>query len=108
MEKKKRGRPKRKAGTDEEESVAPAKLQQVCIVHYDASSCDNFTLLAEERFQKIIKIRDFRLSQPTDSTHRMESVCRLIPTEIGEGIVIIATVITVPSQKKSFEKYREK
>ena len=54
-------------------------------MHYDASSCDNFTLLAEERFQKIIKIRDLRLSQPTDSTHRMESVCRLIPTEIGEG-----------------------
>ena len=54
-------------------------------MHHDASSCDNFTLLAEERFQKIIKIRDLRLSQPTDSTHRMESVCRLIPTEIGEG-----------------------
>ena len=90
MEKKKRGRPKRKAGKDEEESVVPAKLKQVCVVHYDASSCDNFTLLADvknqqERFQKIIEIRDLRLSQPTDSTYRMESVCRLIPTEIGEG-----------------------
>ena len=90
MEKKKRGRPKRKTGKDEEESVVPAKLKQVCVVHYDASSCDNFTLLADvknqqERFQKIIEIRDLRLSQPTDSTHRMESVCRLIPTEIGEG-----------------------
>ena len=90
MEKKKIGRPKRKAGSDEEESVAPAKMQQVCIVHYDASSCDNFKLLADvriqqERFQKILEIRDLRLSQPADSTHRMESVYRLIPTEIGEG-----------------------
>ena len=90
MEKKKKGCPKRKAGKDGEESVVPAKLKQVCVVHYDASSCDNFTLLADvknqqERFQKIIKIRDLRLSQPTDSTHKMESVCRLIPTEIGEG-----------------------
>ena len=90
MEKKKRGRPKRKAGADEEESVAPAKMQQVCIVHYDASSCDNFKLLADmknqqERFQKILEIRDLRLSHPADSTQRLESVCRLIPTEIGEG-----------------------
>ena len=38
MEKKKRRRPKRKAGADEEESVAPAKMQQVCIVHYDEST----------------------------------------------------------------------
>ena len=65
-------------------------MQQVSIVHYDASSCDNFTLLAnlknqQERFQKILDIRDLRLSQPVDSTHRMESVCNLIPTEICEG-----------------------
>ena len=59
-------------------------------MHYDASSCDNFKLLADvkyqqERSQKILEIRDLRLSRPADSTHRMESVCRLITTEIGEG-----------------------
>ena len=90
MEQTNRGRPKRKAGADEEESVAVAKMHQVCIVHYDAASCDNFKLLADvknqqERFQKILEIRDLRLSQPADSTHRTESVCRLIPTDIGEG-----------------------
>ena len=89
MEKKKRGRPKRKA-EEEVESIAPAKLQQVCILHYDASSCDTFTLLAdlkdpEERFKKLLDIRDLRLSQPLDSKQRMESVCRLLPTELGEG-----------------------
>ena len=78
MEKRKRGHPKRKAGADEEESVSAAKMQQVYIVHYDASSCDNFKLLADvknqqERFQKILEIRDLRLSQPADSTHGMES-----------------------------------
>ena len=125
MEKKKRGRPKRKAGADEEESVSPAKMQQVCIVHYDASSCDNFKLLADvknqqERFQKILEIRDLRLSQPADSTHRMESVCRLILKSARVmGIIVTAIIISqrmwkglrvqkVPRQKKYLEMYREK
>ena len=125
MEKKKRGRPKQNAGADEDESVAPAIIQQVCIVHYDASSFDNFKLLADvknqqERIQKILEIRDLRLSQPANSTHRMESVCiyRLKSATVM-GIIVTAIIISqrmwkglrvqkIPSQKKYPEKYREK
>lgn len=88
-EKQKRGRPKRKA-QEEDTSVTPAKMQQVCILHYSASSCDSFTLLADlkdpqERFQKLLDIRALRLSQSVDSNQRMESVCELIPNEMSEG-----------------------
>ena len=86
MEKKKRGRPKRKAA-EEIESVSPAKLQQVCILHYDGSSCDAFILLknSEDRFKTLLDIRNLRLAQPTDSNERMESVCMLLLDELGEG-----------------------
>ena len=89
MDKKKIGRPKRKAEQDEE-AGAPAKMQQVCILHYDASSSDNFTLLANlkdpnDRFQRLLEVRNLTMSQPIDSPQRMESVCMLIPNELSEG-----------------------
>ena len=94
-------------------------------MHYDASSCDNFKLLADvknqqERIQKILEIRDLRLSQPANSTHRMESVCIYrLKSAMAMGIIVTAIIISqrmwkglrvqkIPSQKKYPEKYREK
>lgn len=81
-----RGRSKRKA--DNEECEFLSKKPMVCILHFENFKCESFTFLSDspnpqERLQYLQDIQKLRLSQASDSKHRMESVCQLIPDKIN-------------------------
>ena len=56
----------------------------ICVIHMNDSDNCNFTFISNtkdpgSRFQRIKEICELRLSQPTDSPHRMQCVCQQIP-----------------------------
>jgi hypothetical protein len=70
-----------------EMTSSSSKRGQVCIIHYDKSKCDGFTLLSDlknpsERLDHLLSIRDKSLAQPIGSKYRMESICTLLPVKV--------------------------
>ncbi|KAL4238786.1 hypothetical protein ACF0H5_003493 [Mactra antiquata] len=77
-----------KKRTAEEICSPVSKKIQKCILHYETSKCGSFTYLTDtknpiERLKYLHDMRDIRMSQPIGSKHRMESICALIPNDIG-------------------------
>ena len=68
----------------EEMEVAETNKEGLCIVHMKDSNLQNFTFISntkdkDGRFERIRKIGNLRMAQPSDSAYRMESICVGLP-----------------------------
>ena len=63
---------------------AETNTEDLCIVHMKDSNLQNFTFISntkdkDGRFEVIRKIGNLRMTQPSDSAYRMESICVGLP-----------------------------
>ena len=68
----------------EEMEVAETNKDGLCIVHMKDSNLLNFTFISntkdkDGRFERIRKIGNLRMAQPSDSAYRIESICVGLP-----------------------------
>ena len=64
--------------------VAETNKEGLCIVHMKDANLQNFTFISDTkdkdgRFERIRKIGNLRMAQPSDSVYRMESICVGLP-----------------------------
>ena len=64
--------------------VVETNKEGLCIVHMKDSNLQNFTFISntkdkDGRFERIRKIGNLRMAQPSDSAYRMERICVGLP-----------------------------